>query len=105
MTVLIPKTVINDIGRFDSEEFGDPKWIILRNNSGLQLQMFWPVKDGDEVKNAENGIKSVNNNFISDWQPTLSPPVMEVKKKRSKRKRSPQRVIPSDEEVRSEISS
>lgn len=105
MTIQIPKTVINDIGRFDGDEFGDPKWIIMRNNSGLQLQMFWPSKGEDGVKSEENGIRMENNNItIPEWhrQPlNPSPPIMtEVKKKRSKRKRSPQRVIQSDEEIR-----
>ena len=92
--ILIPTTVITDIGRFNSDEFGDPKWIILRNNSGLQLQMFWPNKD---MKEEATPTHCNNNSLIPDWNLNTNNEI--PKKKRSKRKRSPQRFVQSDDEL------
>ena len=94
MAILIPTTVTNDLGRFEAHEFGDPKWIILRNNSGLQLQMFWPNKDGTEPTQ----VKQENGQSLNQlWNRT---PNNNQSKKR-KRKRSPQRLIQgSDEDAR-----
>lgn len=42
MSVVIPEIVIRDLSKYDESEFeGSPRWSIIRNNAGLQLQMFW----------------------------------------------------------------
>ena len=42
MSVVIPDIVIRDLSKYEQNEFeGSPKWSIIRNNAGLQLQMFW----------------------------------------------------------------
>ena len=62
-----------------------PKWVILRNHSGLQVQLFWEAKDPTENPPSPPKVPSTNG----------------PAKKRSKRKRSPQRIIPSDDETHS----
>ena len=56
MSVLIPSKVITDLSKFDAGEFEDPKWIIMKNNAGLQLQMFWPNKSEEIL--SENQLRS-----------------------------------------------
>ena len=42
MSVAIPEIVIRDLSKYEQSEFeGSPRWSIIRNNAGLQLQMFW----------------------------------------------------------------
>ena len=93
MSVLIPSKVITDLSKFDAGEFEDPKWIIMKNNAGLQLQMFWPNKSDE--------ILSENNNTATSGSPSTfldrngRTPLYNQKKRR--RKRSPQRVVSEED--------
>ncbi|CAG5105318.1 Oidioi.mRNA.OKI2018_I69.chr1.g2022.t1.cds [Oikopleura dioica] len=56
MSVVIPEIVIRDLSKYEESEFeGSPRWSIIRNNAGLQLQMFWQAKSDDEEIKEENG--------------------------------------------------
>lgn len=90
MAVFIPKKVITDVGRFEAGEFGDPKWIIMRNNAGLQLQMFWPNKsEDDRLHENNNGEPTASPNWIFERHGRT--PLFAERKRR--RKRSPQKVV------------
>ena len=87
MSIVLPRTLTRDLEKFDQRDFAAvPKWAILRNHTGLQVQLFWEAKTSEPSSNA------------IDTEPEVV--VVEGKKvkKRSKRKRSPQRIIQSDDE-------
>jgi len=68
-----------DLEKFDSDDFEKiPKWVIMRNNSGLQVQLFWETKSTEHESETAN--ESANESKIP--------------KKRSKRKRSPHKIEP-----------
>ena len=40
MTIVLPRTLTRDLEKFDSRDFcAVPKWAILRNHTGLQVQL------------------------------------------------------------------
>ena len=85
MSIVLPRTLTRDLEKFDQRDFAAvPKWAILRNHTGLQVQLFWEAKTSEPS--------------TIDTEPEVV--VVEGKKvkKRSKRKRSPQRIIQSDDE-------
>ena len=75
--MIVPATLTRDLSRFDCCDFTEiPKWVIMRNETGLQVQLFWEAKKPtDNEKNAP----------------------AKNSQKRSKRKRSPQKIIQSYE--------
>jgi len=82
MSIVLPRTLTRDLEKFDQRDFAAvPKWAILRNHTGLQVQLFWEAKEQTSVD-----------------EPDV---VVEGKKvkKRSKRKRSPQRILQSDDDI------
>jgi len=79
--MIVPATLTRDLSRFDCCDFTDiPKWVIMRNETGLQVQLFWEAK-----KPIDNEKTSVSKNSITQ--------------KRSKRKRSPQKIVQSSYEL------
>lgn len=75
--MILPKTLTRDLSRFDSCEFKDiPRWVIMRNDAGLQVQLFW------EAREAKSEATEQKQN---------SP-------KRSKRKRSPHKIEKIEED-------
>ena len=75
--MIVPATLTRDLSRFDCCDFTDiPKWVIMRNETGLQVQLFWEAK-----KPIDSQKDSVPKNSITQ--------------KRSKRKRSPQKIVQS----------
>jgi len=91
MSVAIPEIVIRDLSKYEQSEFeGSPRWSIIRNNAGLQLQMFWQTKpDEDEIKE-ENG-----NEIIT---------TLESIPRKNKRKRNPIKIEAPSEDQRGERS-
>ena len=86
MSIVLPRTLTRDLEKFDQRDFAAvPKWAILRNHTGLQVQLFWEAKTSEPSSTI-------------DTEPEVV--VVEGKKvkKRPKRKRSPQRIIQSDDE-------
>ena len=79
--MIVPATLTRDLSRFDCCDFTDiPKWVIMRNETGLQVQLFWEAK------------KPIDNEKISA-------PKSSITQKRSKRKRSPQKIVQSAYEL------
>lgn len=77
--MIVPATLTRDLSRFDCCDFTDiPKWVIMRNETGLQVQLFWEAK------------KPIDNEKIS---------APKITQKRSKRKRSPQKIDQSAYEL------
>jgi len=73
--MIVPATLTRDLSRFDCCDFTEiPKWVIMRNETGLQVQLFWEAK------------KPLEKNSTTK---SSTPP------KRSKRKRSPQKIVQS----------
>jgi hypothetical protein len=79
--MIVPATLTRDLGRFDCCDFAEmPKWVIMRNETGLQVQLFWEAK-----KPVDNEKNSITKKLTTQ--------------KRSKRKRSPQKIVQSSYEM------
>jgi len=91
MSVAIPEIVIRDLSKYEQSEFeGSPRWSIIRNNAGLQLQMFWQTKSDDDEIKEKNG-----NEIITALEPLP---------RKNKRKRNPIKIEALSEDERGERS-
>ena len=78
--IVLPSMLTRDLQKFDQDDFLEtPKWVIMRNNSGLQVQLFWEAKQ-ETISHSMHDFGESNE--------------LKVAKKRSKRKRSPHRISP-----------
>ena len=67
MTIVLPRTLTRDLEKFDQCDFAAvPKWAILRNHSGLQVQLFWEAKskESNESEHSETQGKILSFYFI-----------------------------------------
>ena len=65
MTIVLPRTLTRDLEKFDQRDFAAvPKWAILRNHSGLQVQLFWEAKTNESNESEHSETQGFFCNFL-----------------------------------------